>query len=175
MTTELSTPIKIAALVALLVAAGAAATMLLLRGHPTSQPQTIATTPTHVRTPAHSHPAATHHAAPVAPRFATGLPTALVAPLTRSKVIVAVIYLKGDPVAADLLAQARAGARLARAKLVILNVASDKVASQTASWMSSNVVDPSVLVVKRPGTIAVELDGYADKMAVAQAVVNSRG
>ena len=41
--------------------------------------------------------------------------------------------------------------------------------------MNSNVVSPAVLVVKRPGTIAVELDGYADEMAVAQAVVNSRG
>jgi hypothetical protein len=170
MSTELSTPIKIVALVGLLFAAGAAATMLLLRGHSTSQPETAATTPTHVRTPAHSHPATAH-----APRFATGLPTALVAPLTRSKVVVAVVYAKGDPVASYLLAQARAGASLARAKLVILNVANDKVASQTATWMNSNVVDPAVLVVRRPGTIAVELDGYADKLAVAQAVVNSRG
>jgi hypothetical protein len=175
MTTELSTPIKIAALIALLVAAGAAATMLLLRGHSTSQPETVATTPAHVRTPAHSHPATAQHTAPAATRFATGLPTALVAPLTRSKVVVAVVYAKGDPVAAYLLAQARAGAKLARAKLVVLNVASDKVASQTATWMNSNVVSPAVLVVKRPGTIAVELDGYADEMAVAQAVVNSRG
>ena len=87
----------------------------------------------------------------------------------------AVVYAKGDPVAAYLLAQARAGAKLARAKLVVLNVASDKVASQTATWMNSKVVSPAVLVVKRPGTIAVELDGYADEMAVAQAVVNSRG
>jgi hypothetical protein len=175
MSTELSTPIKIVALVALLFAAGAAATMLLLRGHSTSKPQTVATTPTQARTQVHSHPASAHRATPAAPRFATGLPTALVAPLTRSKVVVAVVYAKGDPVASYLLAQARAGASLARAKLVILNVADDKVASQTATWMNSNVVDPAVLVVKRPGTIAVELDGYADKLAVAQAVVNSRG
>jgi hypothetical protein len=174
MSTELSTPVKIVALVALLFAAGAAATMLLLRGHSTPKPEVVPTTPAHVRTPAHSHPVTAHHVAP-APRFATGLPTALVAPLTRSKVVVAVVYAKGDPVAAYLLAQARAGARLARAKLVVLNVADDKVASQTATWMNSNVVDPAVLVVKRPGTIAVELDGYADQLAVAQAVVNSRG
>ena len=175
MSTELSTPIKIAALVGLFLAAGAAGAMLLLRGHSTSQPQTVPVTRAHARTPAHSHPATARHAAPAAIRFATGLPTALVGPLTRSKVVVAVVWDKGDPVAADVLAQARAGARLARAKLVILDVASDKVASQTAMWMNSNVTEPAVLVVKRPGTISVELDGYADKMAVAQAVVNSRG
>ena len=175
MSTELSTPIKIIALVGLFVAAGAAAAMLLLRGHSTTQPKTVPVTRTHVRAPAHTHPATARHTAPVATRLATGLPTPLVAPLTRSKVVVAVVYAKGDPVAAYLLAQARAGARLARAKLVVLNVADDKVASQTATWMNSKVVSPAVLVVKRPGTIAVELDGYADELAVAQAVVNSRG
>jgi hypothetical protein len=175
MSTELSTPIKIVALVGLLFAAGAAATMLLLRGHSTSQSSTVPTTPAHVRAPAHTHAATVHHSALAAPRLATGLPTPLVAPLTRSRVVVAVVYTRGNPVASYVLAQARAGARLARAKLVILNVASDKVAKQTATWMNSNVVDPAVLVVKRPGTIAVELDGYADQLAVAQAVVNSRG
>ena len=175
MSTELSTPIKIIALVGLFVAAGAAAAMLLLRGHSTTQPKTVPVTRTHVRAPAHTHPATARHTAPVATRLATGLPTPLVAPLTRSKVVVAVVWTKGDPVAGDVLAQARAGARLARAPLVILNVTADKVASQTAMWMNGNITEPAVLVVKRPGTIAVELDGYADKMAVAQAVVNSRG
>jgi hypothetical protein len=174
MSTELSTPIKIVALVGLLIAAGAAATFLLFRGRSTSPPQTVPVVPTHVRAPAHAHPATARHVTPAAARFVSGLPTPLVAPLTHSKVVVAVVWAKGDPVAADLLAQARLGARLARAKLVILDVAGDKVASQTATWMKTNVVEPAVLVVQRPGTIAVELDGYADKMAVAQAVVNSR-
>lgn len=175
MSTELSTPIKIAALVGLLVAAGAAAMLLLTRGHSTSQPQAVTTTPTHVRAPARSHPAATHHVANPALRLTAGLPTPLVAPLSRSRVVVAVVWMKGDPVSADVLKQARLGAKLARAPLVVLNVSSDKLAGQTATWMNSNVVEPAVLVVSRPGTIAVELDGYADEMAIAQAVVNSRG
>jgi hypothetical protein len=40
--------------------------------------------------------------------------------------------------------------------------------------MGGRVVEPAVLVVTRPGTIAAELDGDADQLAVAQAVVNSR-
>jgi hypothetical protein len=175
MSLELSTPVKIIALVALFVVAGAAAMLLLLRGHSTSQPQTVATTPTHVRAPVHTHPGTTHHVTPPAARFVPGLPTPLVGPLSHSKVVVAVVWAKGDPVAADVLAQAKAGARLARAHLVILNVAGDTVARQTATWMNSNIVEPAVLVVQRPGNIAVELDGYTDKMAVAQAVVNTRG
>jgi len=176
MSLELSTPVKIIALVALFVVAGAAAMLLLLRGHSASQPQAVPTTPTHVRrTPVRAHPGTTHHVTPPAARFVAGLPTPLVGPLNHSKVVVAVVWAKGDPVAADVLAQAKAGARLARAHLVILNVAGDTVARQTATWMNSNIVEPAVLVVQRPGNIAVELDGYTDKMAVAQAVVNARG
>src|SRR5262249_37710985 len=148
---------------------------LLLRSHSASQPQTVPTAPTRVRAPVHTHPATTHHVTPPATRFVSGLPTPLIGPLTHSKVVVAVVWAEGDPVAAAVLAQARAGALLARAKLVVLNVKGDKVATQTATWMNSNIVEPAVLIVERPGTVAVELDGYTDKMAVAQAVVNTRG
>lgn len=174
MSTELSTPIKIVALAGMLIVAGAAASLLLLRGHSTSQPQTVPVAPARVRVPAHAHPATARHVTPPAARFLAGLPTPLVGPLTHSKVVVAVVWAKGDPVAAEMLAQARLGARLARSKLVVLNVAGDKVAGQTAAWMNSKIVEPAVLVVTRPGTIAVEFDGYTDQLAVAQAVVNSR-
>jgi hypothetical protein len=174
MSFELSSHVKIALLVAVLVAAGAAAALLLLHGRATSHPTTVPTTPTHVRTSTHAHPATVHHATPAASRFVAGLPAPLVPALTRSKVVVAVVWMKGDPVASKVLAQARLGAKLAMAKLVVLNVQSDAVAAQTATWMKSDVVEPAVLVVKRPGTIAVELDGYTDQVAVAQAVVDSR-
>jgi hypothetical protein len=174
MSTELSTPIKIVALAGLLIAAGAAATMLLLRGHSTSKPVAVHVTPTHVRAQAHSHPATARHVTPAANSFVPGLPAPLVAALAHGKLVVAVVWAKGDPVAAEVLAQARQGARAAHAPLVVLNVAHDAVAGQTATWMKSDIVEPAVLVVERPGTIAVELAGYADKTAVAQAVVDSR-
>lgn len=174
MTTEISLPIKILGLLAL-VLAGAGAAFLLLARHdspskPIAQPTAQSTT---AHAPSH-HPAATRHVPAPASRFVAGLPAPLVAALTHSKLVVAVVWAKGDPVAAEVLAQARQGARLARAPLVVLNVAHDSVAAQTASWMKSDVVEPAVLVVERPGTIDVELVGYADKTAVAQAVVDSR-
>jgi hypothetical protein len=173
MSIELSTPVKIVALVGFVLVAGAAASLLLLQRHSTTTPTPVVVS----RTPSHAHPATRTHATPAkpsAPQLVAGLPAPLVSALSRSKVVVAVVWSSGDPVASDLLTQARQGAKLARSPLVVLDVGHDKVAGQTATWMSGKIVEPAVLVVTRPGAIAVELDGYADKLAVAQAVVNSR-
>jgi hypothetical protein len=174
MSFELSTPVKIVALVGLLVAAAAGGLFVLYEGRSTSTPAAVPTTPVHVRGPVRTHPAPARHAAPSVPELVSGVPAPLVEVLRHNKLAVAVVWAKGDPVAADLLVQARAGAKAAHAPLVILNVGGDGVARQTAGWMNSNIVEPAVLVVRRPGTIAVELDGYADQTAVAQAVVDAR-
>lgn len=177
MSIELSTPVKIAALAGLLLVAGAAATLLLLRGQSTTTPVVVPATHVRPHPATRSHSATRTHAAPVAPtgpQLVAGLPAPLIPALSRSKVVVAVVWAKGDPVARDLLAQARLGAKLARAPIVVLDVAGDRVASQVATWTNGNIVEPTVLVVTRPGTVAAELDGYADEMAVTQAVVNSR-
>jgi hypothetical protein len=171
MSFELSTPVKIAALVGLLLASAAAGLFLLYNGHSPAKTVTPPVTPTHVRTPVHTHSA---KPAPPAVKLTAGLPAPLVTALTRSKLVVAVVWAKGDPVADLALKQARAGAKMAHAPLVVLNVANDAVAAKTATWMNSDIVDPAVLVVTRPGTVAVELAGYSDKIAVAQAVVDSR-
>jgi hypothetical protein len=171
MSIELSTPVKIVALAGLALVAGAAGGFLLLQRHSTSTPVVAPSTQTHARTAVRTHATP---ARPTAPRLVSGLPVPLASALSHSKVVVAVVWAKGDPVAGDMLAQARRGARLARAPLVVLNVAGDKVAGQTAAWMKGKIVEPAVLVVTRPGTVAVELDGYTDQLAVAQAVVNSR-
>jgi hypothetical protein len=170
MSLELSTPVKIIALVGLLLVCAAAGLFLLARNHSTPTTATVPVTPTHVRT----HPATTHHPVSLASTFVSGLPTPLVRALTRSKTVVAVVWAEGDPVASDTLKQARLGAHVAHAPLVVLDVANNTVAGQTASWMNNDIVEPAVLVVTRPGTVAVELPGYTDEMAVAQAVVDSR-
>jgi hypothetical protein len=172
MSFQLSTPVKIVALVGVVLVLGAAGSFLLLQRNSTTSTAPVVAP----RTQPHAHPAVRTHPtpAPTAPKLVAGLPAPLVSALSRSKVVVAVVWVAGDPVSSYLLAQARQGAQLARAKLVLLNVGADKVAGQTATWMKGVIVDPAVLVVTRPGTVAVELDGYADKMAVAQAVVNSR-
>ena len=176
MSTEISLPIKILGLLALVLAGAGAAFMLLAR-HGSSEQPTAAPTQQSVRAHARSHrPTATRQVPAPTPasRFVSGLPAPLVAALTHRKLVVAVVWAKGDPVAADVLVQARQGARAAHAPLVVLNVAHDRVAAQTATWMKTDVVEPAVLVVERPGTIDVELVGYADKTAIAQAVVDSR-
>jgi hypothetical protein len=47
------------------------------------------------------------------------------------------------------------------------------IASALAAW-APQAVDPTVLIVKRPGSVAVELDGYADKDMVTQAALDAR-
>jgi hypothetical protein len=172
MTFELSLQIKILALIGLLLAAGAAGTLMLSHNRSTSQP---------VLTPAR-HAVQTHTAkprpAPVtlahsAVRLDPSLPAPLRHALTRSRMVVAVVYAPGDPADAEVLAQARQGAASTHVGFVGLNVRNDQIAGATAAWMH-HVVEPAVVVVRRPGKIAAELDGYVDSTMVAQAVVNAR-
>ena len=172
MTFELSLQTKIIALVGLLVAAGAAGTLLLT--HKKSPSQSVVIPPTHVhvvhvvpnRATTAKHPSA-------ASQLVTSLPVPLQKGLARTRMVVAVVYAPGDALDAVVLAQARQGASSQHAGFVALNVRDDAVAGATATWMKT-VFEPAVLIVKRPGKIAAELDGYADSTMVAQAVVDSR-
>jgi hypothetical protein len=103
----------------------------------------------------------------------TSLPSPLRHALLRSRTVVAVVYAAGDPADAAVLGEARQGAKDTHVGFVVLNVANDKVAGETATWLN-HVVEPAVVIVSRPGTISSELDGYADSTMVAQAVVDSR-
>ena len=188
MTFELSLQIKILALVGLLLAAGAAATLMLAQSHSASEPPLThaLTRPAQSQSQSRSHgqshgqsqsakPSATHtapqsHAVVLDP----GLPGPLAHALERSRTVVAVVYAPGDRADAQVLAEARAGAARTGVGFVALNIRSDAIAGATAVWMH-HVVDPAVVVVGRPGTIAAELDGYADSTMVAQAVVDVRG
>ncbi len=169
MTFELSQQMKILVLAAVVLVVGGAGVFVLSQSGSGSKPVTTAAP--HVRTPAHHHVTAPH--APAGPTLLPGLPVPVRAGLAHSKVVVAVLYAPGDPVDAYVLAQARAGARQQHTKVVTLNVRNDAVAGATAAWMA-NIVEPAVLVVTRPGRIVVELDGYADSGAVAQAVADAR-
>jgi hypothetical protein len=172
MTFELSLQTKMIALVGLLVAAGAAGTLLLSHKKATSQPLAIPPTHAHVVTPATGHRFAVRPVS-AASRLEASLPVPLQKGLARSRTVVAVVYAPGDALDAVVLAQARQGANSQHAGFVALNVHDDAVAGATATWMKS-VFEPAVLVVKRPGKIAAELDGYVDSTMVAQAVVDSR-
>jgi hypothetical protein len=173
MTISLSHPARVAVLAGtvVVIVGAAAGTMLISRGH--SGTKTPAVPVTHSK-PVHT--ARPHvNARPAKPTLALNplLPIPLQNALRRSPLVVAVVVSPGDAADAQVLAQARIGAAKAHARVVPLNVLKDRVAGATATWMAG-VTDPATLVVRRPGTIAVELDGYSDSMMVAQAVVDAR-
>jgi hypothetical protein len=174
MTFELSLQIKILALVGFVLAAGLVGTLVLAHDHASSNPVVtpVLTTPAHTRAPAHHRAPVAKHATPTVQLMA-GLPTPLRSALGHSPLVVAVLYAPGDAVDAEVLAAARQGAASEHAPIVALNIHTDSVAAATATWMNK-VVEPAVLVVRQPGTIVVELDGYTDGASVAQAVADSR-
>ena len=175
MTIELSTPIKILTLALLALVVGAAG-LFILESNRSTSPQSVPAS--HAKTThAPTHTASHHSVVPrhVAPavHFAPFLPQPLQHALLYSRLVVAVVYAPGNPIDAQVLAQARQGARSVHAKVIALNIHNEQIAASTAAWMKSPV-EPAVLVVGRTGRIAVELDGYADSMTVAQAVVDAR-
>lgn len=173
MTFALSLRIKTLALTGLLLAAGAAGTLMLAHNRSTSQPVVVPVRPAVQPQTATHHPTVVAKPAVHAVQLTSNLPSPLRTALVHSPLVVAVVYAPGDAVDAEVVAQARLGAASVHAPVVLLNVRNDRIAGATAAWMK-NVFEPAVLIVERPGTIAVELDGYADEMTVAQAVVNAR-
>jgi hypothetical protein len=100
-----------------------------------------------------------------------GLPANLARALRRETVVVAAVYAPGAGDQAAV-AQARTGAREVGAGFVTLNVLREQQARALESLVGP-ISDPSVLVFKRPGTVALRLDGFADSAIVAQAAQNA--
>ena len=171
MTFDLSLRIKILALVGLVLAAGAAGTFVLAHNRSGSEP--LAIPPTHTTPAQGAKQPVQAHAQPASTPLDANLPAPVRHALGQSKLVVAFVGTPSIAVDAEVLAEAQAGARSAHAGFVTLDVRNDTVAAATAAWMK-DIFEPAVLVVTRPGTIAVELDGYADSSMVAQAVADSR-
>jgi hypothetical protein len=186
--------IRIVALVGLLAALGLAGSMFLLGGsgsktvtepsparttttaakaHTTPAKPTHQTTAKHVaapRTPAKKAKPAGYRGNPV---YAT-LPRALQWQLAHHKVVVVSIYNPRSDVDAISVAEAHAGAVTAGAGFLLVSVLDNKVAGILTGLLPNGglLPDPGVLVYKAPGDIAIRLDGFADRDAVAQAATN---
>lgn len=97
------------------------------------------------------------------------LPAVLLSALTRHELVVTVLY---NPQARDdqiAVAEAQAGAADARVGFAGLNVLDQRDVGQiTRTYGLIN--DPAVLVFRRPGVVVGRLDGFADRLTVAQAV-----
>ena|SRR5215211_851935 len=141
---------------------------------PTHQTGTTAAPGTTSRTPI-AKPIAKPRTTPPKPvRIAThGLPLAVAKALQRNRVVVVSLVTPGvdlDTLARD---EAAAAASAAHVGFVSLNVF--RQANGAPLLKRLGVVEaPAVLVVMRPARIFAQLDGFADRDTVRQAVANAR-
>lgn len=101
-----------------------------------------------------------------------GLPSSVAAALQLRKVAVVVLYSPRAPVDDIVVKEARAGAEAVGAAFVALNVLDERQARPLTTLLGM-LEDPTVLVFRRPGDVAVTFDGFADRETVAQAAQNA--
>jgi hypothetical protein len=192
---KVSVPVRIFAVVILLV--GMAGTLMLRTmgpsDEPVAAPAAVAPTPKPAAKPAAGKaaakpaagkaaakpapaPAATPEPEPAvnapAPSQPTGFPKVVDRALQRNPVVVLSLVVPGAKVDELAAAEAEAGAKLGGAGFLALNVLQEGVARALLTKLQS-VQDPSVLVVKRSGEIALQLNGFVDRDTVAQAAANA--
>jgi hypothetical protein len=111
----------------------------------------------------------TRRAEAVAPN---GLPSVVARALRRHRVVVVSLY--ASDAALDTLAriESRAGAADARAGFVAVNVL-DRKRSEPLALATGVVEAPGTLVFRRPGKLVTHIEGFADRVAVAQAAANA--
>jgi hypothetical protein len=128
------------------------------------------------------HKAVTHHKAPakhVAPRqrgnlVYADLPPPLQWQLSLHKVVVVSIYNPNTSVDSIAVAEAHQGAIDAGAGFLLVSVLDNKVAGILTGLLPGGglLPAPGILVYRAPGTIALRIDGFADRLSVAQAAQN---
>jgi hypothetical protein len=162
----LSLPVRIVALVGLLVALALGGVLALSASRHDAATEPVVPVVHHATTPRPAPPKPALHLDP-------RLPAPLRHALEHSRTVVAVLY--APHVAADtpVLAAARDGARDARVGFAAIDVSRDAVASKLAAWLPE-AADPAVLVVHRPGRVVTVLDGWSDRTMVTQAAAAAR-
>lgn len=201
MDTTVSPQIKIVALVGLVLALALGGGMMLLgRSQDTSEPAATPSLPV-ATTPAAQKPAATKAAAakPRAQAAATpataartkpaakpkpkpkpaiapnGLPTPLDELLHTHRVVVVALY--DGEVASDKLArdEAHAGAVDVGAGFLGVNVLNERVSAPLTALAGNGTLlpAPGILVYRRPGLLMNRMEGFADRVSVAEAVANA--
>jgi hypothetical protein len=198
-TFTLSPPVRIAALVGLLAAVLCGGAMMMMgRGEPdvaashvinrhpfgsgtkaakkaAARPAPVAAKPK--ANPVASTPRPAPKPKPVTPSAVTvalkaGLPAPLARALGRNSVVVVSLYNPYSEVDGIAFAEARAGAGLAGAGFVPLNVLSRAQVGKLTEMLGL-LPDPGVLVYTRPSTLSIRIGGFADKETVAQAAHNA--
>ena len=102
----------------------------------------------------------------------TGFPAVVDRALRDHEVLVVSLVVPGARVDELAAAEAEAGAKLGGAGFLALNVLNEGVAHALLTKLD-NVQDPSVLVLKGSGEVALQLAGFVDRETVAQAAANA--
>ena len=162
----------------LALAALAAGMMVLGRGHASNNAQAKPKPPV---TPATAFPKASPStpatptgeapSAPSAPKGEGALPAAIQQALTANRVVVVSLFAPKAKIDTTALREAAAGAQLAGAVFVPIDVTRDDVDSLKQRY--GVIQDPAVLVLRPPGDLIVRIDGFADRDTVAQAAANA--
>ncbi len=161
----LSTPVKVVALAGLCCALALAGLLLLVAARHRSATPSVA---------AVDLPAPAHRVAPKPQlHLVAGLPAPLHRALERSRTVVAVVYAPHLARDVSVLAAGLQGAQDAHVGFAPLDVSRRAVALSLATWRPQ-AADPAVLVVRRPGVVVTELDGWSDRAMVAQAAADAR-
>jgi hypothetical protein len=103
------------------------------------------------------------------------LPQALQWQLSQHKIVVVSVYDPNASVDAISVAEAHAGAIEAGAGFLLVNVLDNSLAGLLTGVLPSGglLPDPGVLIYRAPGTLALRIDGFADRDAVAQAATDA--
>jgi hypothetical protein len=103
------------------------------------------------------------------------LPKPLQWALSQHKVVVVSLYNPNADVDAIAVAEAHQGAIDAGAGFLLVSVLDNKIAGILTALLPGGglLPDPGVLVYRAPGDIALRLDGFHDRFAVAQAATNA--
>ena len=103
------------------------------------------------------------------------LPQALQWQLAQHKIVVVSIYDPKSDVDAISVAEAHAGAVDAKAGFLLVNVLNNSLAGLLTGVLPGGglLPDPGVLIYRAPGTLAIRIDGFADRDAIAQAAADA--
>jgi hypothetical protein len=194
---QISAPIRVLGLVAILAAAALGSWTFLLGRNATNSPNAETVAPvaaaksTAAKLDAHNEATAAKAAAkraittratatprtarPVThptPEIADGTPKAIASALRSHRVVVVLLHDAHSKIDEYSVDEARLGAQEAKAAFLRVNVLRERQA-ETFAKTYDVVQSPAVLLFVRPGKVAQKLVGFADHETVAQAVVNA--
>lgn len=188
MDSQISTPVRLVAIIGLVAAlAGGAGIFLMNRsaaaaaaGEPIAKEATrnadLLPVPADAKPKATARPAAKAKPVPKKPAPTVdehGLPTSVSVALRRSQVVVVALFSPGGAVDGLALEEARAGAREAGAGFVAVNVL-EKTQGIAIARLLGVLESPATLVYRSPAALAFRFDGFADLDTVAQAATDAR-